>query len=44
MGLRNIATRLVITTSKKRGRHASPATMMRLLREHDEQTNAPLAS
>lgn len=38
--LRDIAARLVITQGKKKGRHPSPATVMRLLREHD-QTTAP---
>ncbi|WP_438816700.1 recombinase family protein [Streptomyces morookaense] len=37
MSLRDIATRLVITTGKKKGQHPSPATVMRMLREHDEQ-------
>ncbi|MFE2533834.1 recombinase family protein [Streptomyces sp. NPDC059371] len=37
MSLRDIAKRLVITTGKKKGRHPSPATVMRMLREHDEQ-------
>ncbi|MFC4612905.1 hypothetical protein ACFO9E_34960 [Streptomyces maoxianensis] len=44
MSLRDIAARLVITTGKKKGQHPSPATIMRMLREHDEQTTAPLAS
>ncbi|MEU8580273.1 recombinase family protein [Streptomyces abikoensis] len=38
MRLRDIAARLVITTGKKKGQHPSPATVMRMLREHDEQT------
>ncbi|MGX6739137.1 hypothetical protein [Streptomyces peucetius] len=38
MSLRDIAKRLVITTGAKEGRHPSPATVMRMLREHDEQT------
>ncbi|REK88351.1 hypothetical protein DY245_21745 [Streptomyces inhibens] len=38
MSLRDIAKRLVITTGAKKGRHPSPATVMRMLREHDEQT------
>ncbi|MFE4018539.1 recombinase family protein [Streptomyces sp. NPDC059101] len=38
MGLRDIAARLVITTGKKKGQHPSPATVMRMLREHDEHT------
>ncbi|MFE5488264.1 hypothetical protein ACFQ7Q_37745, partial [Streptomyces sp. NPDC056527] len=40
MRLRGIASRLVITTGKKKGQHPSPATVMRMLREHDEQTAA----
>ncbi|MET7303944.1 recombinase family protein [Embleya sp. NPDC005575] len=40
MSLRDIAARLVITTGKKKGRHPSPATVMRMLREHDERTTA----
>ncbi|MET8168540.1 hypothetical protein ABZT34_30535 [Streptomyces sp. NPDC005329] len=35
--LHDIAKRLVITTGTKRSRHPSPATVMRMLREHDEQ-------
>ncbi|MFG2985673.1 recombinase family protein [Streptomyces sp. NPDC048258] len=37
MSLRDIAARLVITTGKKKGQHPSPATVMRMLREHDER-------
>lgn len=37
MSLRDIAKRLIITTGAKRGRHPSPATVMRMLREHDER-------
>ncbi|MES9512046.1 recombinase family protein [Streptomyces sp. NPDC000609] len=37
MSLRDIAKRLVITTGTKKGQHPSPATVMRMLREHDEQ-------
>ncbi|MFJ2210924.1 recombinase family protein [Streptomyces sp. NPDC101062] len=44
MSLRGMAKRLVITTGKKKGQHPSPATVMRMLREHDEQTTALLAS
>ncbi|WP_235558511.1 recombinase family protein [Sphaerimonospora mesophila] len=36
MSLRDIAVRLVITKGKKKGQH--PATILRMLREHDEQT------
>ncbi|MER8002129.1 hypothetical protein [Streptomyces sp. NPDC095613] len=28
---------LVITTGAKKGQHPSPTTVMRMLREHDEQ-------
>jgi hypothetical protein len=38
LSLRDIAKRLVITQGKKKGRHPSAATVMRMLREHDEQT------
>ncbi|MEV5008482.1 hypothetical protein AB0K74_33250 [Streptomyces sp. NPDC056159] len=31
---------LGITTGAKKGQHPSPATVMRMLREHDEQTAA----
>ncbi|MFJ4960890.1 recombinase family protein [Streptomyces sp. NPDC088729] len=37
LSLREIASRLVIRTGKKRGRHPALATVMRMLREHDEQ-------
>ncbi|MFF5013193.1 recombinase family protein [Streptomyces sp. NPDC001165] len=37
MSLRDIAKRLVITTGAKKGQHPSPATVMRMLREHDGQ-------
>lgn len=37
MSLRDIAKRLVITTGAKKSQHPSPATVMRMLREHDEQ-------
>ncbi|MFD4460309.1 recombinase family protein [Nocardia sp. NPDC058480] len=39
--LRDIAARLVITKGKKKGQHPSPATVLRLLREHD-RTSAPI--
>lgn len=35
--LRDIASRLVITTGKKKGQRPSAATVMRMLREHDQQ-------
>jgi len=38
MSLRDIAARLVITKGAKKGQHPSPATVLRMLREHDEQT------
>lgn len=44
MSLRDIAKRLVITTGKKKGQHPSPATVMRMLREHDEQSAATSAA
>ena len=40
MSLRDMASRLVITKGAKKGQHPSPATVMRMLREHDEQTTA----
>jgi hypothetical protein len=33
--LRDIAKRLVIIIGTKKGQHPSPATVMRMLREHD---------
>jgi len=35
LSLRDIAARLAITTGKKKGQRPSPATVMRMLREHD---------
>ena len=43
LSLRDIAARLVISTGKKKGHHPSPATVMRILREHDEKTAAAAA-
>jgi DNA invertase Pin-like site-specific DNA recombinase len=40
LSLRDIAARLVIATGKKKGEHPSPATVMRMLREHNEKTAA----
>jgi hypothetical protein len=37
LSLRDSAKRLVITQGKRKGQHPSPATVMRMLREHDEQ-------
>lgn len=36
LSLRDIAAWLVIATGKKKGEYPSPATVMRMLREHDE--------
>ncbi|MGV9779369.1 hypothetical protein [Streptosporangium sp. NPDC003464] len=38
LSLREITSRLVIRTGKKRGQPPSPATVMRMLREYDAQT------
>ncbi|MEV1005495.1 recombinase family protein [Nonomuraea sp. NPDC050202] len=38
LSLRDIAARLVITSGKKKGRHPSAATVLRMLRDHDQQT------
>ncbi|MEV3982118.1 hypothetical protein [Nonomuraea sp. NPDC049758] len=35
LSLREIASRLDITQGAKRGGHPSPATVMRMLRDHD---------
>lgn len=43
MSLRDIAARLVITRGKKKGQHPSPATVMRMLRDHDEKAAAATA-
>ncbi|MFE5827741.1 recombinase family protein [Streptomyces erythrochromogenes] len=40
LSLREIAAHLVICTGRKKGQHPAPATVMRLLREHDEQMAA----
>jgi DNA invertase Pin-like site-specific DNA recombinase len=40
MSLRDIAANLVIAKGKKKGQHPSPATVMRLLHEHDERVAA----
>jgi DNA invertase Pin-like site-specific DNA recombinase len=44
LSLRDIAARLVITKGKKKGRHPSPATVLRMLREHGEKTAAAAVS
>lgn len=41
LSLREIASRLVIRSGKKRGQHPSAATVLRMLREHDELTAVP---
>ncbi|MEV4575622.1 hypothetical protein AB0K16_20475 [Nonomuraea jabiensis] len=42
---RDIAARLVITKGRKKGRHPSPATALRMLRDRDEaNATAPSAS
>ena len=40
LSLRDIAARLVIAKGKKKGQHPSPATVLRLLRDHDERAGA----
>ena len=40
LSLRDIASRLVISKGKKKGEHPPPATILRLLREHDEARTA----
>jgi hypothetical protein len=40
MSLRDIAGRLVIATGKRNGQHPSPATVMRMLHEHDQKAAA----
>ena len=39
LSLRDIADRVMIATGKKKGQHP-PATVMRMLREHDEKAAA----
>ncbi|TMR15912.1 recombinase family protein [Nonomuraea turkmeniaca] len=38
--LRDIAAQLLITQGKKKGKRPSPATVMRMLRDHDEHASA----
>ncbi|WP_405763593.1 recombinase family protein [Streptomyces sp. NBC_00045] len=40
LSLRDIAVRLVISKGTKKGQHPSPATVLRMLRKHDEQVAA----
>jgi hypothetical protein len=44
LSLRDIAAKLVITTGKKKGRHPSPATVMRMLRDHDEPVDTAVST
>ncbi|MGV9853448.1 hypothetical protein ACWDWU_32525 [Streptomyces sp. NPDC003442] len=37
LSLRDTAAKLIITTGKKKGEHPSPVTVLRMLREHDDQ-------
>lgn len=43
VSLRNITARLVITKGKKKGRHFSPATVMRMLHDHETSTTTTTA-
>ena len=43
LSLRDIVGRLVIATGKKKGQHPSPATVLRMLREHDGKAAAAAA-
>ena len=40
LSLRDIAARLVIARGKKKGQHPSPATVLRMLRDHDQKAAA----
>ncbi|MGH3155050.1 MAG: recombinase family protein, partial [Streptosporangiaceae bacterium] len=40
LSLRDIASQLVISAGKKKGQHPSAATVLRMLRDHDEQDTA----
>ena len=44
LSLRDLATQLVVTKGKKKGRHPSPATVLRMLRDHDERAAAAATS
>ncbi|MFQ6330808.1 hypothetical protein ACLMAL_32375 [Nocardia sp. CWNU-33] len=39
LSLRDIAGRLVLAKGKKKGHHPSPATVLRMLRDHDRTTD-----
>jgi hypothetical protein len=40
LSLRDLAGQLVISKGKKAGKHPSPATVLRMLRDHDERAAA----
>jgi DNA invertase Pin-like site-specific DNA recombinase len=42
LSLGDIAARLVITTGKRKGRHPSVATVLRMLRDHDTGVSADI--
>ncbi|MEU4332546.1 recombinase family protein [Nonomuraea dietziae] len=44
MSLRDISSRLVITTGKRKGRHPSAATVLRMLRDHDAESSTSAAT
>ena len=44
LSLRDIAARLVIAAGKKKGQHPSPATVLRMLRAHDEKAGVAAVS
>jgi DNA invertase Pin-like site-specific DNA recombinase len=44
LSLRDLATQLVVTKGKKKGQHPSPATVLRMLRDHDERAAAAATS
>jgi hypothetical protein len=43
LSLRDIAARLGTATGKKKGQHPSPATVLRMLREHHGKADAAAA-
>ena len=44
LSLRDLAARLVIAKGKKKGAHPSPATVLRMLRDHDERAAVAVSS
>ncbi|MFI6031655.1 recombinase family protein [Amycolatopsis magusensis] len=44
LSLRDIAARLTISTGKKKGQHPSPATVLRMLRDHDQRTGPAIGA